>query len=630
MATWKIPEVQQEVRPTGPQVSSPVLLQEPDYSPGIRAVAQGTNAIAQAMKRAQDEADALRVNEELTAVEREMNDEALGKKLGPIDAAFEGTERSTGFLQVRGIEASKVAGDVTQRIDKSIQKRLEGLTANQRELFLQRARQLQTGFERRVTQHVVEEAEKAKLASVEAKKSEALRSIYADPLSIGWGATSAQVEEALSFSALNDEDKAAKLAAWRQQVAVTRISSLLAPGAEGEGTDAQRLEMAQRVFDESRDVLGAATDDVKKLLDKQRDAIDKVAEHDAAAEEVEGWVRKLRTPDSYVSPGQLDGLLQERLGTAKGERRKALVDEVRLQVRLEAERKAADQENHRNVVMRSMVKGGKGVARVDVEKSRAWLEQHDPDFLVGLQNKEEERYRRWLALRGESPTAVRAAAQKKQEDDDRTLRNRYAALSPEEQAKKSPEEFAVEWAATHPGFSPSEAAGFSEAAKHRAATIERMRTGDLKEELAFQKTAGKAIEAQTRTPAKTKGGRTVMVPNPEVSEDELKKAEGLAAQAYRSRRAQLGRDLTPVEQKQLLAELVVQKAWEEAGKKKKGPAVMEPGFMPGGYPAPFPKEQKTPPPPVKKPVPVRRLKKDGKWFTLFSDGSVAPEKTAKE
>lgn len=573
MATWKIPEATQEVRPTGLSVSSPVPQTAPDYSPGVRALGQAAGAAAGAYQKAQEEADALRVNESLVKYQRGLNDKLLGRQLGPIDAAFEGKERVDGFLQVRGLDASKASGQLLDDLEADLQKVAGELHPRQREAFLARARQLQVGAEQRVTTHVVQEGEKAKVASLKARQAEALRSIYADPTSNDWNVSATQVEEALRVMASSPEEAESTVKDWQGQVAVQRISSLLSAGDVGS---------AQRVFDESRDVLGTATDDVKALLERQQKAAQKTALTAQATGEVQRWVRAARTPGGYTDASKVLAQLQDF--PADDPRREAIEVEVRQQLHVESERRKADTQKQRELAWRADLDGRPMPAAAEV-----WLREFDPDFLRGLRNERETRWKR-LKTEAEGTAADKAAARRKQAEDDEFLRLKFASLPPEEQRRTTPQEYARVLAAEFPDFSPSRN-GYAATEKHRSETVQRLGKGDLAQEMAFVAEAER--ETVPLVVTKTKGGKEVVDPRME-GRDPRSTISGNAAKFYRSERAKLGRDPTPAEKDEWMGRFKLQP--EASWGKKPLPAGASPDFMPGGYGANLPaKPQPTQP-----------------------------------
>lgn len=115
---------------------------------------------------------------------------------------------------------------------------------------------------------------------------------------------------------------------------------------------------------------------------------------------------------------------------------------------------------------------------------------------------------------------------------------------------------------------------------------------------------------------KVKGKEVV---DPRVKGDPRTLISGRAAEFFRSERAKLGRDPTPAETSEWLGRFKLQP--EVSWGKKPLPAGLEPDFMPGGYGAPYPKQQVTPAPAKeteRKTVTVIR-KADGRRKTMSAD-----------
>lgn len=600
----RIPEVEQTVSPTGPRVTGPTLGQEADVSAGLNAAGRVLGQAAGLAAKFEAEADAVRVTEALVDFERRSNVRMLGKDLEPIDAAFEGAPRQAGFLESRGTTAGQSSREVTDGLESDVQDIANKLLPRQRDAFLQRARQLQVSTERRITEHVVKEAERAKVDVLKAAQSETIRALGEDPTSGAWAIKSHMVEESMRALASSPEAADAAVADWKGRVAVKQITTLVEQGRTGE---------AEQRFAETRDVLGENTEEMAALLKRARAGDDKTRLNQEATAEVTKWLKEATPAGGYVDPAKV----LERLQTSKPDdpRREALELEVRQQLQVEDARRKADVKRQQDVALRADLDGQQVPG-----STYTFLREFDPDFLRGLKNDRETRWRRWKAD-NEGTAADKAAARRKQAEDDEFFNLKYASLSPEEQARTSPQEFAKRLAAENPDFSPSRN-GYAKAEKHQADTRSKDGKAELADEKRFIAEAEKETMAQITTRGKvdsrfTKDGdpRTLI--------------SGRASQFYRSKRAALGRDPTPDEEQAWLGELKMQTVYESRalGSDKKGPAVLAPGFLPGSFGAPLPAAPPARAPAGDTPRPVRQLRRklpDGtvETKTLFSDGSV--------
>lgn len=559
----RIPRVQQEVAPTGPRVSAPVIGNEADASSGIRALGQAAAAGASLAAKFEAEADSVRITESLVDLERRANERLMGKQLDPIDAAFEGTSRTQGFLQVRGTTAGQASRDVVSGLGEDLQEIADKLLPRQRDAFMQRAQQLQFATERRITEHVVRESERAKVDVLQAAKSETIRAIGEDPMASGWAIKSAMVEESIRALATSPEGAEAAVADWKGQVALQQISSFLKSG------DTPR---AEERFQETRDVLGAAADDVEALIARSKLADGKKQLQVAATAQTQEWVKAATPGGGYVDASKV--LLQLEQTPADDPRREFLEVEVRQALQVQEEKRKADTQKHRENAWRADLNN-----QQMPPASFVFLEQFDPDFLRGLKNEREARWRRWKADK-DGTAAEAAAARRQQALDDRFLADKFAALPPEEQAKTTPEEYSKVLAAEFPDFSPSRN-GYAATEKHRAETVQRLGKGDLADEQRFMAEAER--ETLPLVVTKKKGKDVV---DPRVQGDPRSTISGNAAKFYRSKRAALGRDPTPDEAQKWLGEFKLQP--EVSFGRRPLPAGAQPDFLPGGYGAPLP------------------------------------------
>lgn len=554
----EFPSVQSE----GLRTAGPSLVDAPDAGRDISQVGRTLVDVSKTLAEAQAQADSLRVTEALTEYERRTSDTLQGQSLGRIDAAFEGRERAPGFLETRGKAAAEKSTETVDALQKHLAEVADSLLPRQRRAFTARANALAADARRRIESHVGAETRRAMDDGLKAASDEALRTLGADPLSPAMGLRVSMVERAIESLATSPEDAEARKQAFRGDVALTRIKTLVANGDIG---------TAEAVFAESREALGVRTDDVQALLTRAKKGDEKRQLQVQATAQAQVWLREATPAGGYADSAKV--LQQLQAVPADDARREALEVEVRQQLQVEAERRRADTQRHRELAWQADL-GRKPTP----PSSLAYLEQFDPDFLRGLRNEREARWRRWKAD-NEGTAADKAAARRKQAEDDEFLRLRFASLPPEEQARTTPEEFARTLAAEYSDFSPTRN-GYAAAGKVKADTVQRLEKGDVQAERRFVAEAEREVMALV-----TKKGKV----DPTVSRlgDPRTLVSGRASEFYRSKRAALGRDPTPDEEQAWLGELKLQPepGWFQS---KPPPAVLQPGFLPGGYGAPLP------------------------------------------
>jgi hypothetical protein len=560
----RVPFFQQQMATGGLPGAQPVQVRPVDNTQGLQVLADAGKAVAGVVETARAEADALRLTESMTELSRRANKRLLGEKLdNPIDAAFEGGDYRPGYLSSRGLEAVETSGDVLDGLQGDIDDIAGKLDERQRRAFLPRAQAFFTEADKRVQGHQAQEFERAKTLAAKARQDEALRAVAADPLASTAPILAAGVEADIDRVYASDKARAeAEKAEFRGKLAATQIAGFLSQG------DAQR---ASERFEETKQYLGPAAAEVRARIDralagKQRDAVSV-----EATKAVKSWVAEATPAGGYADEAAVLRRLQET--PADDGRFDDMEREVQQQLRAELERRKADTQRHREFAWQADL-DGKPLPGTSVE----FLRRFDPDFLRGLKNEREARWRRWKAD-NEGSAADKAAARRKQAEDDEFLRLRFASLPPEEQARTTPEEFARTLAAEYSDFSPTRN-GYAAAGKVKADTVQRLEKGDVQAERRFVAEAEREVMALV-----TKKGKV----DPTVSRlgDPRTLVSGRASEFYRSKRAALGRDPTPDEEQAWLGELKLQPepGWFQS---KPPPAVLQPGFLPGGYGAPLP------------------------------------------
>lgn len=617
MATFRVPMMEQTVAATPQRVSSPVLLDVADPGKGIRALGDVAETAAGIVQKVQQDADDVAIGEKLVEFERRSRKKLMGEQLEKIDAAFEGTDRLPGFLETRGEAASKVSGDVLKAVQSDVDELSGLLTPRQRTAFLEKVRVAQMGIEQKVDAHVVQQLQVAKSDLLKAAKSEVKRAVGDDPRDPMIDRKSYEVEQMIAKSATSDADRDAAVADWMGEVAQTQIVSML---KAGDTADAEAL------FKEKRHLLGEAADDLEKAIKDARTS-DKTDDLDTqAAVEVQKWVSTMKTEGGYADVAAINAKMSSV--PADDPRFKKMQQHLNHQLAVEAERREADIKTHRNLANQALRLGPK-IPPATV----TFLAREDAEYLRGLEEHEATKQARRRAKAGPD-SKDKAAIEKKQRDDDAIFEGRYNALSPEEQAKTSPEEFAAKWAATHPGFAASEPA-IAAGARDQRKVIERLKNGDMRQEttirvrledelpkvLLIQRGASKGKPtAATKAELERQG----------VEGDPVQLALGRAMVRYRAERERLGRDLTPEEEAVFLS---TQKFDAMDENKNRAPGALRPvevqSPLPGGYGAPFPLNPAAPTG-IKAP-PVMMVFPDGKTYPVSPEKmDAARRKGAKE
>lgn len=547
MATFRVPLMEQTVAATPERVSSPVLLDVADPGAGVRSLSQGLGAAAAIVEKVQQDVDDTAITEKLVEFDRRAGSKLMGKELGPIDAAFEGASRSTGFLQLRGEAASKASGELMGEVQKDVDELSGALTPRQRKAFLEKVRTLQMGVENKVNAHVVGEVERGVEDSIKALESQIYRNIGDDPTSSLTDPLMVEVEQLKGKRARTPEAREAAIADFRGEVARRQVVSLLKKG---------RVDEAEARFKETRRWLGDASDDLEDGIAKAKLADGIKKDNIAALEHANKMVLEGTPPNGYAVGTAKSAVLDKLRKVPVDADREKLDSHVMRLLRAEEERFEADRENHRNLALQ-----GDKLSDAPPETT-VWLQTYDNGWLKAQREHRAELSRRWLASKRDGATsAEKRAAESLQEDNDKEFKARYKALDPEEQAKKSPEAFAVEYAATVKGrpFAVSPVAT-AEASEFQRRTIEGMKKGDLSQEAKVRAELNKTLPGVLLiTRGKEKGK-----PRPEVKQvlksqgrserDPVAEIVGDAMDEYRRRRAEKGGDLTSDEFEQFIGE----------------------------------------------------------------------------
>jgi hypothetical protein len=185
---------------------------------GLSELGAGIAHVSKAIEHAREKANAVAVNDMLTTYQ------------AANISALDGSEDQPGFLSTRGKEAAAVRGDTLGNLEKLGGKMEESLGDDeQRAMFRKHAAQIFLGTRARVESHVQRQNEEAVTASLAGRVATSLTSIannYQDTDGVA-SQEQAAVEQTIRAFAGPMGDADAKVAAYKQKVAETRLNQYL-------------------------------------------------------------------------------------------------------------------------------------------------------------------------------------------------------------------------------------------------------------------------------------------------------------------------------------------------------------------------------------------------------------------
>lgn len=364
---------------------------------GLQALGQGVDAVVTGAQEFRAKADALRETESLTQYRHDVNTDMVGdsSSQGIIDAAFDGRQKPTGFLNTKGTEASAQSAEVLDRLEKRRQELAAELNERQRKGFLERSASVYEDARRNVEGHTAQQFKAAQVATAAGAKQAALDSAASGG---GRGVAPSQiadVEKSIKELSLSPEDAAADIAKFRQDVAVATISSQLAVGD---------VETAEKQLELDKATLGVHFPAVKHQVELAKKTADKVDLQATASEQVAKLAEELRNKgDGYVTERALrDAVERPPPGPAqvafdKAFELQAKLEHEKLEAAKDEERANADRADRENAPI--------------PEGTERFLIKYDPKYLKGIDREQRAEARAWRTARDGSSRERREAKQ---------------------------------------------------------------------------------------------------------------------------------------------------------------------------------------------------------------------------
>lgn len=541
----------QSVMPVQPYGSTAPVMRQPDYSTARlvsdvgRSVAQAGGAVLGEMERqaeAQRKAEAKAAKEAAKAAEDAAS---AASKLAKADAmlAFDGAAmRSVGkFKREKGLGASEKSAATMEELLAERQRIAEGIPdAAARQDFLLKSSESLLQYQRQVEGHVASEFDAAREATAKGRESQLLAMSEAGVTDFGsWLEMKRAVEADVRGLASSPEAGEAAAVELESKAGAAFVTGLVAQG---------RHEDASSFVDANRGKLGSRYAETKALVDRAAAG----AKKDAAAGDADRLAMAV-----VMQTGDANGFLDEAAFLAKvdaerpadPEKAAAFGEAAQHHLRRERARLGAETKKHQQAALRADLDG-----KPLPGESELFLRQYDPDFLRGLKADQRARFRQWKTER-DGNAREQSQARQTQAAVDLEARNRFAALSPEEQAATTPEDFAVRFAAQkfdEEGIEVSVSPlGRSYMAKHQRTTVEALQKGEGQAERRFTAEFEREV-----APIVEKKGKAIASMKAAAGGDPTSIATGNASAAYRERVAEKGRALTADEEKALRAELL--------------------------------------------------------------------------
>lgn len=395
---------------------------------GLAQLGEGLGRAAQKIEEVRKRADAVAVNDLLTAYQSD------------VISALDGSGEQPGFMSTKGVEAQAKRADLLAGLEKRGGQLEESLSGDdQKKLFRQHAQKIYLGGRTRVESHVQQQRRTAEIASLDARAATSLTAIansYADDAQVA--DTSKAVEQTIrAFEAPMGAAVAdAKVAEWRSKVAQTRLNQFLA---------AKDWQGAQAVFAQAKGDLGPAAAQYQKAIDgtKRDSAADGMAQQLA---------REFTGKDGRVDVTAALAKLDETGGTDT-----ALKDEARhrLEARVVEMDKAWKQDTEKvsDAAFGAYNTGGWPAIPWALKQE---LNSRNPDLYHRLEKESE------MKLRGSR--SDQAAARREQAERNKEALNNFLTLPASERATVKVDEWAM-----GRGLDPL---GLSDIKRHQRGSIE--------------------------------------------------------------------------------------------------------------------------------------------------------------
>jgi len=406
-------------------------LRNPDQNveAGLQSLGRGIEQVAAGAEAYVAKADELRRTEALTQYQKDVTAELLGdsSSQGKVDAAFDGREAPTGFLNTKGTEASAKSAELLQRLEKRRQELGATLNDRQRSGFLERSAGAYEGARARIESHVGQQFRAAQVATADAAKQAYLDAVATGGDPVDLERQRADVETSIAALALSPEDAKADVAKLRGDAAVAGIGAALANND---------VETAAQQLEARKEALGTRYPQVKHQVDAAMKGREQDVAQGEADRQVAAWADEVRSKDGFVSETEL----RARAKDVPADKQRFFEHSLDRHVRNEAAKKD------------DAIKAARDVAnRADLDRQQIpgaafeFLRQYDPDFLLAREARRQAQYDRWLALKNGTPSQ-RSAAAAQQAADDEGFRYRVQRRVREDPSL-TPEQIEVEYAA---------------------------------------------------------------------------------------------------------------------------------------------------------------------------------------
>lgn len=385
-----------------------------------------------------------------------------GAAFDAAEAAFnEEPNELPGYFNLKGDEAFKAGPETYEAIEKKRNEIASEMTdEDARERFLARtASDLDRDYAQ-IVEHRAKQRQLADLATLEAREEAGLEAVRANPNNLTEVERQTQaLEEPIAKLGLSDEDKQARVRAWRQKVAAAQVVGQLNRG------DWQSAEIT---------------------LKNKREAIG-----DGASAKLDEQIRKVKGDSVAELKAQsiVEGVTG-RSGRVDGERARELVDQVppgaerdEVRQRVHARLVEAEQQYRRTteeITRRAEAAYNEvGWSRMPVQLKDE-LNERNPAKYRQLRDEAEQRWKRLNADRDDTRRETREA--------NKVLLNEFLALSPEERANTRVDAFVAKFKEENPDL-PIDRAGISALQPKQRAAIDAVTRGQAVHEEAFVRDA---------------------------------------------------------------------------------------------------------------------------------------------
>lgn len=403
---------------TGVNSPGPNLVQaDQSLAQGFKQAGAGINSFGRDVQeygsKIEAQAQAQREAEALAEYQKSVNARLDGDSTdtGKIDAAFDGRE-TTGFMSTRGDQAHAQAGDVLKGVEEDRQRIRDTLPPLAQKAFEQRSQAMLLEARHRVESHSAQQFEVSKQAAAKGLEDTtvaAAASDYNNPFA--WVKT-AEVEKSIRALQLSPEDGDAKVATYKQKIAMAQIGGALA---------AQDIAFAETRYEASKEALGTQAVHVRAQIDEKKKALEAKAMKAEAEDVVAEIVQKSLDPDGYLNENKAHELLK----TVPADKRTVVRELLKDQARLEVDRKTNDIERWRNQAQ-GMFNAGGGIRAIEPETMRK-LHTYDTAFEKKLMDEQRMQDDHWRKLHSTSKSE-RNNALREQKDRDKNASDLFLAL----------------------------------------------------------------------------------------------------------------------------------------------------------------------------------------------------------